>query len=490
MIRLILRHLGLCVFLLGSLQAAAPKPPNILFLIADDWGYLSETHWAGQGIKTPAFDRIAKEGVLFRNAHAAAPSCSPSRAAILTGQWPWRLEQGANLRGHIPVKFPVYPDLLQKSGYFIGLTGKGYGPGSDEGRPHNAAGPAFKDFAKFLDARPPGKPFCFWFGSNQPHRPYIPGAGIKSGIDPAKIFVPSYLPDNEISRSDIADYLHQVERFDQQCAEILETLEKSDELENTLIVITGDNGWPFPRSKSTCYESGTHQPLAIRWGAQVKGGRILEDFVCLSDLAPTFLQAADLKTPPTMTGRSLMPLLRSEKSGQIDPTRDHTLTAKERHAGSGRTDGSQQNVGYPMRTILTKNFHYIRNFKPDRWPTGDPPAEPLPSFEKIATDTYAAYSDCDSGPLKAFLVTHCDDPTVKPFAEFAFGKRPACELYDLRLDPFELRNLAEDPAHTGIVKDLDSRLMAALKATADPRASGGGDEFDRFSDSKTRPNKN
>ena len=176
-------YVALSFSMLGAMHASEAKPPNILVLLADDWGYLSDFHWVGQGIKTPVFDRIAKEGVVFRNAHAAAPSCSPSRAAILSGQWPWRLEQGGNLHGFIPAKFEVYPDRLKSAGYFIGMAGKGYGPGTDKGRSHNAAGPAFKDFDAFLSARPEGRPFCFWFGSHQPHRPYQSGSGIKSGID-------------------------------------------------------------------------------------------------------------------------------------------------------------------------------------------------------------------------------------------------------------------------------------------------------------------
>lgn len=472
----------------AAADAAAPKLPNVLFLFADDWAWPHASCLGCPGVKTPTFDRIAKEGVLFRNAHVAAPSCSPSRAAILTGQWHWRLEQGANLHGFVPAKFAVYPDLLEAAGYFVGLTGKGYGPGSNEGRSRNAAGAAFKNFNTFLAARPTDKPFCFWFGSYHPHRPYPPGIGIRSGMDATKVFVPPYLPDNATTRSDICDYFYQVEQFDQQCAAILAALEKSGELDNTLIVVSGDNGWPFPRSKVNCYDSGTHQPLAIRWGARIKGGRSVDDFVSLSDLAPTFLEAAGQPVPATMTARSLMPLLLSDKCGQIDPARDHTLTGMERHARSGRTDGEQKNVGYPMRTLLTKDFHYIRNFKPNRWPAGDPPKEPLPTFEKIAADTYAAYSDCDRGPTKAFLVTHRDDPAVKPFAEHAFGKRPARELYDLRRDPHELKNVAEDLAYAEIVKALDARLMAELKATGDPRASGGGDAFDGYPDTPPRKN--
>ena len=133
-----------------------------------------------------------------------------------------------------------------------------------------------------------------------------------------------------------------------------------------------------------------------------------------------------------------------------------------------------------MRTLVTKDFHYIRNFKPDRWPTGDPPTVPLPATEKIATDTYSAFPDCDAGPTKAFIVWHRDDADVKPCYDRAFGKRPPRELYDLRKDPFELHNVAEDSAYATTIKDLDARLMAELKATADPRASGGGAELDQY----------
>lgn len=481
--------LVLAALMLGPITApgapAETNRPNILFLFADDWAWPYAASLGYPQIKTPVFDRLVKEGVLFRNAHVAAPSCSPSRAAILTGQWHWRLEQGANLWSFIPAKFAVYPDLLAQAGYFVGLTGKGYGPGSNEGRPHNAAGPSFKDFNAFLAARPAGQPFCFWFGSGHPHRPFARDSGQRSGLDPAKVVVPPYLPDHEITRGDIADYLRKTEQFDEQCAAVLAALEKTGELENTLIVISGDNGWPFPRSKATCYVTGTHQPLAVRWGARVKAGRTVDDFVSLSDLAPTFLEAAGLTVPPTMTARSLMPILLSSQSGQIDPARDHTLTGMERHASRGRTDGARENVGYPVRTLITKDFHYLRNFKPDRWPAGDLAVGEPPDFAKLAANTFAAFSDCDAGPTKAFLVLHRDEPAVKPFYERAFGKRPARELYDLRVDPFELKNLAEDPAYADTVKQLDARLLARLKATGDPRAAGGGDEFDGYPDTRS-----
>jgi N-sulfoglucosamine sulfohydrolase len=465
------------------------KRPNILFLFADDWAWPHASCLGRPVIKTPTFDRLVKEGVLFRNAHCAAPSCSPSRAAILTGQWHWRLEQGVNLHSFIPAKFAVYPDLLERAGYFVGLTGKGYGPGNNQGRPHNAAGPDFRSFDAFLAARPKDKPFCFWFGSHHPHRAYPRGIGQRSGMDATKVVVPPYLPDNATTRGDICDYFYEAQVFDSECADILAALEKTGELDNTFIVSSGDNGWPFPRCKAGCYDSGTHQPLAIRWGARVKGGRSVDDFVSLSDLAPTFLEAAGVEVPATMTAHSLLPVLLSGKSGQVDPARDHTLTGMERHTTHGRDDGAQQHIGYPMRTIITKDFHYIRNFRPDRWPAANPPEGTMPDFATLAKNTYAAFADCDAGPTKAFLLTHRDEATMKPYAERAFGKRPGRELYDLRKDPFELNNVAEDPSYSEKVKDLDTRLMAELKATGDPRVTGGGDEFDHYPSAQPKPQK-
>ena len=459
---------------LHAADTPGPPRPNILFLLGDDWAWPHASCLGTPEIQTPTFDRLAREGVLFNNAHVAAPSCSPSRAAILTGQWHWRLGEGANLHAFIPSRHAVYPELLEKAGYFVGLTGKGYGPGTDEGRPHNAAGRHFKSFGAFLAERPRDKPFCFWFGSKFPHRPYERGSGLKSGLDAAKVIVPPYLPDNDTVRGDICDYYLAAQSFDREAGEALAALENIGELENTLVVMTGDNGWPFPRSKATCYDTGTHQPLAVRWGAGIKGGRVVDDFVSLADLAPTFLEAAGMTLPPAMTARSLLNVLRSDKQGQVDPARDHVLTGMERHVTHGRDDGTQHGVGYPMRTIITKEFHYIRNFHPNRWPAADPPSGAKPGFDEFVRNTFAGFADVDAGPTKAWIATHPDDSTFQR----AFGKRPAHELYDLRKDPFELKNVADDPAYAGKVKELDARLMAELKATQDPRVTGMGDELD------------
>lgn len=446
---------------------AADARPNILLCIADD---ASSHHFGANGdkvVRTPTFDRVAREGVNFRNAFCSSPSCTPSRGALLTGQHFWRLKEGANLWSRWPTNFAVYPELLAKAGYHVGLKGKGWGPGDVSYYKHtrNPAGPAVKDFGAFLTNKPAGKPFCFWFGSTDPHRLYDRGAGVKSGLKIEDVVVPPYLPDTPEVRSDILDYYFEIERFDRDIGAMLKLLEDRGEMDNTLVVIISDNGWPFPRGKATCYDAGTRMPFAIRWPAKVKGGRVVNDFVSLTDLAPTFLEAAGLKPPAEMTGKSLVSLLASGRSGQVEASRSKVFFGRERHA-SVRAG----NVGYPTRGIRTADFLYLRNYEPERWPAGDPP-------------TYGdvdQHLDIAGSPSKQAVVEHGDEPGRKRLFDLAFGKRPAEELYDLKADPWQTNNVAGDKRYSENLKRLRTELDRKLTEMKDPRALGKGDEFDRY----------
>ncbi|MFP4058348.1 MAG: sulfatase [Candidatus Brocadiia bacterium] len=454
--------------------ALAPRParsaprrgkdrPNILFAIADDWSWPHAGAYADEAARTPTFDRLAREGVLFRRAYCAAPSCTPSRGAVLTGQWPHRLEEGGNLWSRLDEKFACYPRLLEAAGYRVGHSRKGWGPGTlrGTGRERNPAGGRFRSFEQFLAGQPKDRPFCFWFGSHEPHRGYKQGSGRAAGIDLEAIRVPPFLPDHPVVRSDIADYLLEVQRFDSQVAALLRALEREGLAENTLVVMTSDNGMPFPRAKANLYDYGTHMPLAVRWPAAVPGGREVGEFVSFQDFAPTFLEAAGLEPTSAMTGTSFLDLLAGGAEARSAAKRDRVFVERERHA-SGRGEGGL--LSYPLRAVRTADFLYIRNLEPDRWPACDPPA----------------FRDIDGSPTKAFLLAHREDPEVAPLFRLAAAKRPGVELYDLGKDPGELHNVAAIPGYAEARKHLRRMLEGWMARTADPRARGEGEVFDRY----------
>jgi len=454
---------------LGGIAAAqAEQRPNILFCIADDWGWPHASAYGDAVVQTENFDRIAREGVLFEHAYVSSPSCTPSRNAILTGQYHWRLGHGANLWSSLSVDIPVYPLLLEKAGYHVGFWRKSWGPGRLAVGGYTDSHPAgtryAKGFGEFLDARPEGAPFCFWLGAHDPHRGYRLGSGRESGMPIDEVEVPGFYPDVETIRSDIADYYFEVQRFDRDVGQALALLEQRGELDNTIVVMTGDHGMPFPRCKSNIYDMGVRVPLACRWGDAIPGDRRVTDFVSLVDLAPTFLELAGVEIPDAMTGRSLLALLRSDQSGRITD-RDHVIFGKERHVPC-RPDHS----GYPCRGIRTDRWAYLRNFEPDRWPVGDPPV----------------YGDTDParGPgkdiTKTYILEHRADPAVEAAYRLCFARRPAEELYDMQNDPDQLHNLAMEPAHAELLARLRARLTEALRQTGDPRIVGGANQFDRY----------
>lgn len=468
-----MRSLTLLALLVSATPVAAQvkKPdarPNVLVIVADDWGWPHAGVYGDKVVKTPNFDRVAKHGMLFHRAHCVSPSCTPSRAALLTGQWVHRLQEGGNLWGILPNRYAVYPDILERAGYVVGLFGKGWGPGTLEGsgRDRNPAGPPIKGgFAAFLKALPAGRPFCFFYGSTDPHRPYEVGAGAKAGLKAANVQVPPVWPDNPTVRSDILDYYVRVQRFDDQVGEVLRLLEQAGLAENTIIIVMSDNGMPFPRAKANLYDIGTHMPLAIRWPARIKGGQESQAFVSWTDLAPTILEAAGIKPPADMNGKSLFTLL---TTGKEPYARDKIFVERERHANVRKGD-----LSYPVRAIRTKDFLYIRNLRPDRWPAGDPQ-----TYFAVGT-----YGDIDPGPTKDEVLKLRDSPKEDhKFFDLCCAKRPDEELYDLKKDPHEINNLANEPEYEKIKTKLRAELDQWMKTTADPRATpdGGDDRWDQF----------
>ncbi|CAN5807418.1 sulfatase [soil metagenome] len=515
-----------CWIALGAFAPAFADDdrPNILFAFADDWGRHASIYAEVDGpgsvddiLQTPHFDRVAREGVLFRNAFVSAPSCTPCRSALLSGQHFWRTGRGAILLGATwDSSIPSYPLVLKDAGYHIGKTYKVWSPGTPADAPHGEQAFAYQqggrrfnqfsqnvnqmvargrpkeeakqvlydevmaNFNAFLDDRVEGQPFCYWFGPTNVHRKWIKGSGKDFwGIDPDDLEgkMPPFLPDVPEVREDLADYFGEIQAFDAALGLILERLEAIGELDNTIVVVSGDHGAPgFPHGKCNLYDFGARVPLAIRWGG-ANGGRVVDDLVSLTDLAPTFLKAGGVEVPDVMTGRSLIDLLKSARSGQVDPDRSAIFIGRERHVSTAR----EGDLPYPQRAIRTNEHLYIINFEPDRWPLGDPlhlGAEAPPDRESLTEETYVTFKDMDAGPTKAWLFENRDDPRWTWHYDLAFGKRPKEELYILADDPHQVRNVADDPQYENVRAELNRLLMAELERTGDPRVINDGTYFE------------
>lgn len=509
---------------LGFSVQADPMRPNIVFAFADDWGRHASAYARVDGpgtvndlLHTPHFDRVAEEGVLFRTAFVSAPSCTPCRSALMSGQHFWRTGTGAILRGAVwDGSQPSFALRLREAGYHIGKTSKVWSPGDPVDAPYGgqqhayeSAGRRFNQFSQnvsrrvkegrtvreameeldaevrgnfesFLADRQPGQPFCYWFGPVNVHRSWVRGSGRDLwGLDPARLEgrMPPFLPDVPEVREDLADYFGEIMAFDRALGLLLARLEELGELDQTLVVVSGDHGAPgFPHGKCNLYDFGSAVPLAIRWG-NARGGRVVDDLVSLTDLAPTFLHAANLPVPTSMTGRSLVNLLKSNRQGRVEPQRDAVFIGRERHVENAR----EGFLPYPQRAIRTHDFLYIINFKPDRWPLGEPyrlEGSQPPTAAELETNTRVTLPDEDAGPTKAWLVTHRNDPRWQPYFERAYGKRPREELYDLARDPHQMRNVAGDPAYADTREQLEIRLMDELRRTGDPRVVDDGRYFE------------
>ena len=349
--------------------SAAGSKPNILFIIADDASQHIGEAYGCQWVKMPNMDRLAKNGLIFDNVYTPSSKCSPSRAAIMTGRNPWQLEDAANHAASFPAKFMAFSEALNKAGIATGGDGKTWGPGvakKADGSPRNFALNAGSDkignnpgntFAKFLNARPKGTPFLYWFGSHYPHRGYKLDSGVKAGKKIEDIDrVPAYWPDNDVIRRDMLDYAMEVQAFDAQIGSLLTALDATGEAKNTLIIVTSDNGMPFPRVKGHTFDDANRMPFVACWPEGIaKPGRRVEELISFIDLAPTFLELfgvdGQAQGMSPITGSSFADLLRNEPMTR----REFVMLGRERN-DPGARPGSPSGLGYPARAIREGNF--------------------------------------------------------------------------------------------------------------------------------------
>ena len=474
----------------ASFSGNNPRP-NILVFISDDQSYPYASAYGCPAVSTPGFDFVATHGALFTNAYVTSPGSSPSRASILTGRYPWQIEEAGTHASSFPSRYPCYPDLLEQAGYAVGYTGKGWGPGDWKisGRTRNPAGPEYNtltetppftgiskidysaNFSHFLDELPPDKPFCFWIGTNEPHRGYQKDSWKETDHTPDQVQVPGYLPNAAVVKGDILDYAVEIEWADSHLQKAIKELSDRGMLDNTLIVALSDNGMAFPHAKANCYDAGLHVPLAICWVGQIPEGKTLHEEVSTIDLLPTFLEAAGIKANAgqSFSGESLLPALTGEKGSALTHP---ALSGRERHSSA-----RPANLGYPIRSIRSGNYLLIRNFHPERWPAGNPQAL---KEDGTPGPMHKAYFDIDGSPTLSYMENHWNDPEVSPYFLAATALRPEYELFNLAEDPDCMHDLSKESSYAQLFGTLKTQLQEWLEKTGDPRVGNNPEIWETY----------
>lgn len=492
------------------------KRPNIIFAISDDQSF-AHTSFAGcKFIQTPAFDRVANEGVCFTNCIAGSPGCAPSRSSIVTGRQHWQNEQSGQHASSWLKKYVPFIEVLEKNGYATGRTGKGISPfryarsksdslwrktdaagiehsrivyhsgTTDDNRPAKGISDInyFENYKFFMDSVRGDKPFFFWFGAKEPHRAFEKDSWRRNDKNLKDAKVPGFLPDHKITRGDVLDYAVEIEWFDLHLKRMLMDLEERGELENTIVIVTSDNGMAFPRAKANGYEYGIHVPFAVRFPKCFESGKRINTPVGFADIAPTILELTGIEADgmQPISGKSFLALL----NGEEDKKRKYAFSGRERHSSS-----RYKNRGYPQRMVRSKEYLLIWNMKPERWPAGDPQRIVAGTKDQLwpmyGVDTEGkhhsewAFTDIDASPSKSFIVENKDIEEYEPYFHWTMGKRPEYELFNIEKDPFCLNNLIGEQEFESTKQKLRNALEKELIRTEDPRISGPDKEiFDSY----------
>jgi arylsulfatase A-like enzyme len=434
-LRPILTLLTACVAMSQPARAEKPAPerPNIVVFIADDMSWNDLGAYGHPSIRTPNLDRLAREGMRFDEAWLTASSCSPSRASMLTGRYPHNTGAG-QLHQRWPEGALLLTTPLREAGYWAAALGKFHPHGEEGSKQFDLveSGGQAATWLKALKQRPRDKPFFFWFASRDPHRGFDEDA-FDPPHAPADVVVPPYLPNTPEVRGDLALYYDSIARLDSHVGEVLAELEAQGVLDNTMLLFLADNGRPFPRDKTMCYESSLRTPLLVRYPPMVKPGSRTESLVSAVDLAPTLLELAGVPAPSTFQGKSFLPVLRDPQA----KVRDHAFAERNWHVFSACE-----------RAVITDRFNYIRNWRPDLAATPPPDIGKSPTWQVMRK-------------------LHAADKLPPEQAACFVAPRPEEELYDTTKDPHALRNLAQDPEYQPVMKEMRAALAAWQRETGD-----------------------
>lgn len=438
----------------GGAQPTAPDRPNIVVFLADDLGYRDTVPTGDRNARSPNLARLAEQGLSFDQAFVASPACAPSRAALLTGLMPSRNGAVAN---HEAARADIrkLPSYLQAQGYQVVSFGKvahyeqtgTYGFDYAANYTYHDDTAAFQAI-KWLKARKDRRPLALFVGSNWPH---VPWPASNDGIDPAALSLPPKTVDTPATRQVRARYYAAIARMD---AELGDVIAATDAVlgKDSFFLFSSDHGAQWPFGKWNLYDTGIQTPLMVRWRGRVAPDSHTKAMVSWVDILPTLVEVAGGAAPKEIDGRSFAAAFGTKGAG---------FEGRPEIFTTHNNDGDF-NV-FPGRAVRTGRWKYIHNLHPEWFhtthidqsrATGE--GAYFPTWQKAAEQDAAAKQIVD-----------------------AYYRRPGEELYDLSADPDELRNLAADPAHASVLKDLRARLQRWRKAQGDDKPVKGTPHFDR-----------
>ena len=453
-----MRLLYLAIITLFTMLGISPAatPPNIVFILSDDHSYPFLGCYGRLEMKTPHLDAFTAQGMKFHRMFTGAPQCVPSRACFMTGRSPVACRI-TRFSSPLPQDEITYPEILkQEAGYFVGVLGRSYHL-DGSGRGGEVSGRVFEahqmqtfkkrydyvdasgqdnipeTMAAFFDQRPAGKPYYLWVNFSDPHHPWDSG---KNPPDPSKINVPGSLPDLPGVRSDLSRYEGEIEHMDGDFQRVLDIIKARAGLENTLIIFTGDNGMAFPSGKGNLHDPGLNVPLILWWPGVIQPGSESHALISGEDIAPTCLEAAALKIPSRISGKSFLPLLR----GQPFEARRHIFAERGPHGSATFNENvSASGVDY-SRAVRSDRYKLIYNVTPSH--------------------RYSPVDSAGDPGWKDIVKAHESKQLATEFETLWFtSPRAVYELYDLEKDPSELRNLAGQAD----MKEIEQQLKEALQ---------------------------
>lgn len=429
---------ALAVALTCSMQAYAQQPPNIILIIADDVSWNDIGCYGNTAIRTPHIDKMAKNGIRFKNAFVTSSSCSPSRSSIITGRYP-HSTGAAELHTPLPAHMTFFPELLKKNGYYTAHAGKWHeGPNAKRAYDTSLVANA-KNFAggeekwvEVLRQRPKDKPFFCWFAALDAHRAWQPDAALPPH-DPAKVKLPPMLADTKETREDIAAYYNEIARLDRYIGELNAELQRQGIASNTLVIFMADNGRPFPGSKTRLNDAGVRTPFIVQWPEKIRQGSESEALISSVDIAPTLLELAGLPAAAAMQGKSFTTLFTQPHQ----PFREYVFTEHNWHDFEAYE-----------RAVRTKDYLYILNKRPQFSNQGPRDAVNSPSFA-------------------ALLAARERGPLTPQQQDIFTAPRQAEELYAITKDQDQVHNLAANAQYAAAKEKLRQALESWRRETGD-----------------------